>query len=86
MSFKLIDRKPRPRRLGVVTAVCNSCNTPNGVRLGLQYCAQTAVYQCCNSECRRYNRVTVDSHPVHLHPECLGSAQQGVKVGGVEPS
>lgn len=74
----------RPRRLGVVTAVCNACLTPNGVRLSLHYHTQTVMYRCCNPECRRFNRVVVESCPVNLRPDHLGSAQLGVKVHGVE--
>ena len=74
----------KPRRLGVVTAICHSCLTPNGVRLSLHFFFQTAVYQCCNPDCRKHNRITIDSQLIELRPDYLGSAQQGVKFGGVE--
>ena len=74
----------RPRRFGVVTAVCNACLTPNGIRLGLHYHQQTAFYQCYNLECRKHNRVIVSSVPVNLNAKYLESAQQGVQVHGVE--
>jgi len=69
------------RRLGVATAVCHACLTPNGVALGLNYYSQAALYKCCNPECGKFNRIVVESQEVHLNSACMESAQKGVRVG-----
>lgn len=84
MAFKLVDAPNKPRRLGVVTAVCSACLTPNGVRLGLHYHSQTALYKCYNPECGKFNRVVVTSQPVAIRIDSEQNIQQGVKVGGLD--